>query len=210
MTRPTTDRARGIAALRRPLLLGVAWAVSASAAVGLGFLAVSLLDASASPGTPQAAAATSSGAGPAATAAAPTASSATGEFTTPAGTVYATCGSGQPVLAGVPVAGWWIDDSAQPGKVEFEDGTHHLEVRVACVDGTPTFTSDGARVEDGATPETSTRSSGPTRRSTEPVSTASATASEDSSGRNGGGHGSDDPAGDDSSGRDGGGHGAED
>src|SRR3954447_2054837 len=132
MTGPTTDRARGTAALRRPLLLGVAWAASATGAVGLGFLAVSLLDPSASPGTPQPAAAMSSepggAAGPTATRFVPKSTSATGEFATAAGTVYATCGTGLPVLAGVPVAGWWIDDSGAEGKVEFKNGTQRIEV----------------------------------------------------------------------------------
>ena len=150
MNGPTNDRARGTAALRRPLVLGVAWAASAAAAVGLGFLAVSLLDASASSGTPQVAAATSSApegqAGPTATRFVPKATSATGEFATAAGTVYATCGTGLPVLAGVPVAGWWIDDSGEQGKVEFQNGTQQIEVRVACVDGSPRFATEGMRV----------------------------------------------------------------
>ena len=190
MTGPTTDRARGTAALRRPLLLGVAWAGSAAAAVGLGFLAVSLLDASASPGTPQVAAATSSdpgGAGPTATRFVPKSISATGEFATAAGTVYATCGTGLPVLAGVPVAGWWIDDSGEQGKVEFQNGTQRIEVRVACVDGSPRFASEGARAEDN---ETTTSAHMPPAVAPEP--TAAASTSDDSGGHGGGGgHGSD-------------------
>jgi hypothetical protein len=206
MTGPTTDRARGTAALRRPVLLGVAWAGSAAAAVGLGFLAVSLLDASASPGTPQVAAATSSApgaggeAGPTATRFVPKSTSATGEFATAAGTVYATCGTGLPVLAGVPLAGWWIDDSGAEGKVEFQNGTQQIEVRVACVDGSPRFASEGAQSEDDAT---STSAHMPPAVAPEP------TAAPTSDDHGGGGHGSDDGPGDDSGGHGGGGHGSD-
>lgn len=208
MTGPTTDRARGTAALRRPVVLGVAWAASAAAAVGLGFLAVSLLDASASPGTPQVAAATSSApgagagaeAGPTVTRFVPKSTSATGEFATAAGTVYATCGTGLPVLAGVPVAGWWIDDSGAEGKVEFENGTRQIEVRVACVDGSPRFASEGVQSKDDGT---STSSHMPPRPAPEP------TAAPTSDDHGGGGHGSDDGPGDVSGGRGGGGHGSD-
>jgi hypothetical protein len=206
MNGPTNDRARGTAALRRPLVLGVAWAASAAAAVGLGFLAVSLLDASASSGTPQVAAATSSapegGAGPTATRFVPRVTSATGEFATAAGTVYATCGTGLPVLAGVPVAGWRIDDSGEQGKVEFENGTQQIEVRVACVDGSPRFASEGIEAEDGSA---SISGHMPPARAPEP--TAAPTTSDD---HGGGGHGADDGPGDDSGGHGGGGHGSND
>jgi hypothetical protein len=207
MTGPTTDRPRGTVGLRRPLLLGVAWAASAAAAVGLGFLAVSLVGAAASPGAPQVAAATSSdpaggGANRTATRFVPSPAWATGEFATAAGTVYATCGSGQPVLAGVPVAGWWVDDSGKAGKVEFQNGTRQVEVRVSCVDGGPRFASEGAQAEDGAT---SISAHMPPARAPEP--TIAPTTSDD---HGGGGHGSDDGPGDDSSGRGGGGHGSDD
>lgn len=206
MNGPTNDRARGTAALRRPLVLGVAWAASAAAAVGLGFLAVSLLDASASSGTPQVAAATSSAsegqAGPTATRFVPRVTSATGEFATAAGTVYATCGTGLPVLAGVPVAGWRIDDSGEQGKVEFENGTQQIEVRVACVDGSPRFASEGIEAEDGSA---SISAHMPPARAPEP--TAAPTTSDDHGG--GGGHGADDGPGDDSGGHGGGGHGSD-
>jgi len=208
MTRPTTDPARGRAGLRRPLLLGVAWVVSAAAAVGLGFLAVSLLGASASTiATPQVAAATSSGAEATPTRIVPTVTSATGEFATVAGTVYATCGTGLPTLAGVPIAGWSIDDSNEPGKVEFENGTQQVEVRVACVDGTPKFASEGVSAEDSAATTTSTHM--PPTRAPEPTTAAPTS---DDHGGHGGGHGSDDGPGDDSGGHggDGGGHGSDD
>ena len=205
MNGPTNDRARGTAALRRPLVLGVAWAASAAAAVGLGFLAVSLLDASASSGAPQAAAATSSApevqAGPTATRFVPKSFSATGEFATAGGRVYATCGTGLPVLAGVPVAGWWIDDSGEQGKVEFQNGTQRIEVRVACVDGSPRFATEGLETEDAAT---STSAHMPPAQQPDP--TAGPTTSDD---HGGGGHGADDRPGDDSGGHGGGGHGSD-
>ncbi|HEY0127249.1 MAG TPA: hypothetical protein VGB58_08945, partial [Blastococcus sp.] len=95
--------------MRRPLLLGAAWIASAGAAVGLGYLAVSLVDASASPGTSPAGASTSV---PAASSTAgttpPTSSPATAQHVTVAGTVLADCTSGQLRLAGVPAAGWWV------------------------------------------------------------------------------------------------------
>jgi len=205
MNGPTNDRARGTAALRRPLVLGVAWAASAAAAVGLGFLAVSLLDASASSGAPQAAAATSSApevqAGPTATRFVPKSFSATGEFATAGGRVYATCGTGLPVLAGVPVAGWWIDDSGEQGKVEFQNGTQRIEVRVACVDGSPRFATEGLETEDAAT---STSAHMPPAQQPDP--TAGPTTSDD---HGGGGHGADDGPGDASGGHGGGGHGSD-
>lgn len=177
--------------MKRTLALGAVWIASAAAAVGLGFLAISLVDASASPGTTGVAAsatATPPGVTPTPT---PTAGSATGEHATEAGTVFANCTGGQPVLAGAPAAGWWIDDSDDPGEVEFENGTQKLEVHVVCGPGGPQFSVEGPRADDGGrggdddgievTP-------GPT---TSPGSTDD-DADDDSSGRDGGGHGSDD------------------
>jgi hypothetical protein len=183
--------------MKRTLLLGTAWTASAAAAVGLGFLAVTLVDASASPGgAPLVAAATASGTEtPAPTA---TATTASGTKATEAGIVSASCGSRSLAVSGAPAAGWWVDDSSDPGGIQFEDGTHKLEVQVTCVDGSPRFAVEGPRAD------TSGGGGSPT---TAPASTD---APDDSDGRVGGGHGSDDPAGDDSSGRSGGGHGSDD
>src|SRR4051812_33307993 len=91
--------------MQRTLALGVIWTASAAAAVGLGFLAVSLVDASASPGTTPVA---SSGTTSSVTEAGPTtpapATSATGEHATVAGTVFANCTGGTPGGAGGPAA----------------------------------------------------------------------------------------------------------
>jgi hypothetical protein len=98
-----------------------------------------------------------------------------------------------PVLASAPAAGWWVDDPSRADEVEFENGSAKIEVAVSCAGGTPSFFVEGPR-DDGP-------SSAP----------ASATGSgDDSDGRRGGGHGSDDGPGDDSSGRGGGGHGSDD
>jgi hypothetical protein len=215
--------------MQRTLALGALWTASAGAAVGLGFLAVSLVDASAAPGTtPAAASTTASGTSAVPT---PTPTSATGEFATVAGTVYANCTSGTPVLAGVPAAGWWVDDSNEPGEIEFENGTQKLEVYVLCVGGGPQFSVEGPRAEDRSggddSPSPSSSSSSPATSST---AESTHGGGDDSSGRDGGGHGSDDSGGDDSgsgnsgsghsggddsggddsSGRDGGGHGSDD
>jgi hypothetical protein len=200
--------------MNRTLLLGAAWTASAGAAVGLGFLAVSLVDASASPvvqpvssRAPESADATSSR--PPAVSPAPS-----GEQATPGGTVFATCAGGTavPVLAGAPAAGWWPDDSQDPGKFEFKSATRSIEVRASCVGGTPRFVVEGPRSDDRA-------------RGTDVANPAASRsdAPDDSAGRVGGGHGADDGPGDDrgvhsgpgggsddSSGREGGGHGSDD
>jgi hypothetical protein len=195
--------------MKRTLTLGAAWLASAAGAVGLGFLAVSLVDASASPGTSPVAASTSATAEPSEGTPEPTTASprVTGEFATVAGTVYANCTSGRPVLAGVPTAGWWVDDSNEAGQVEFENGTQRLEVSVTCAGTTPQFSVEGPRADDSGGQD------GPaTPRSSAPSSPSATDDSgrDDSSGRGGGGHGSDDGSGDDSSGRGGGGHGSDD
>ena len=170
--------------MKRTIALGAAWTASAAAAVGLGFLAVSLVDASASPGTrPVAATATSAQTSGAAPIAAPSPTSAADQYATVGGTVYADCSSGSPVLAGVPAAGWTVDDSNEVGKMEFKAGHQRVEVHVTCVDGVPAFVLD-----DSSTPQVTPSPSG-----------------HDDHGR----HGADDHPGDDSSGRGGGGHGAD-
>jgi hypothetical protein len=135
--------------MKRTVALAAGWTASAAAAVGLGFLAVSFVDASASPGAPPVAASTTGSAGPTATpsgTAAPTtpARLTTGEYVTAGGTVYANCTAGRPVVAAVPAAGWRVDDSNEPGKVEFDRGDQEVEVRVSCVDGSPVFVLDDA------------------------------------------------------------------
>ncbi|MCW2701233.1 MAG: hypothetical protein JWQ45_2768 [Blastococcus sp.] len=192
--------------MKRTLALAAAWLGSAAAAVGLGFLAVSLVDASASP-VATGSSTTADPSGATSTSAADTSASpsATGETATAGGTVYANCTGGPPVLAGVPVAGWEVDDSADAGKVEFRSATQKVEVRVVCTGGSPQFSVEGPRADDSGREDST-----PTSASTAPAAPAAPSTSDDSSGRGGGGHGSDDPAGDDSSGRGGrGGHGSD-
>jgi hypothetical protein len=192
--------------VRRPVLLGAAWTASAAAAVGVGFLAVSLVDASAAPGTsPVAATSTSTPAAPTGSAPGtstptpptPSLGAATGEYGTAGGTVFADCAGGTPVLAGVPAAGWWVDDSNDVGEMEFKSATQEVEVHVSCVDGAPQFALD----------DSSARSSSP---SASPSSSSSASSSsgrdddDDDSGR-GRGRGGDDSGDDDR-----GGHGSDD
>src|SRR4029450_10432807 len=117
--------------MKRTLLLGSAWTASAAAAVGLGFLAVSLVDAEASPGAqPVAVTASSSEADdtPSASTSAPPPVAVSGAQAAGGGTAYPSCDPGVPVLASAPAAGWWVDDSAKPGEVEFENGTQKVEV----------------------------------------------------------------------------------
>src|SRR3954453_5499346 len=125
--------------MKRTIALGAAWTASAAAAVGLGFLAVSLVDASASPARPVAPSSTSA---TTTSTGAPTTPSSTGQYATTAGTVFADCTSGPPVLAGVPAAGWHVDDSHAVGQMEFEAAGQKVEVRVACVGGAPVFSLD--------------------------------------------------------------------
>ena len=174
--------------MKRTIALGAAWTASAAAAVGLGFLAVSLVDASASPGAQPVAATTTSAEASASPEAVPSATSALGQSVTPGGTIYTDCASGSPVNAAVPAAGWSVDDSNAVGEMEFRAGDRKIEVHVTCE-------------EDGVISVTRDDSS----RGTPSPSTASSTAGSDDHG----GHGAEDPAGDLSSGRSGGGHGAD-
>ena len=187
--------------MKRTVLLATAWTGSAAAAVGLGFLAVSLVDASASPGTvPLAATATAATSDdPPASPSASTATTTAGTKATVAGTVSASCTSGAPRVSGAPATGWWIDDSdgADPGQVEFRDGSRTLEVSVTCVGGSPRFAVEGPRTRGGGGNDDVTRA---------PAAPATTDAPDDSDGRVGGGSGADDPAGDDSGGR----HGSDD
>jgi hypothetical protein len=181
--------------VKRSLLLVAAWIASAAAAVGLGFLAVSLVGASASPGTLTAAAATSATATAEPTAT-PTGRQSTAQKATEAGIVYAECADGVPGVAGAPATGWWLDDrddGDDPGEVEFESNGRKLEVKVRCVDGSPQFSVEGPRPEDNAD-EGPHSSSTPSTTATAPPSTDGP---DDSDGRVDGGHGSDDGPGDD-------------
>jgi uncharacterized membrane protein YgcG len=191
--------------VKRTLALAAAWTGSAVAAVGLGFLAVSLVGASASPATQPVASGASTSPTAAPTSTAPAVPS--GEQVTAGGTVFAACVNGIPELAGAPAPGWWVDDSSDPGEVEFRNGSQKVEVRTVCAGGAPQFSVEGPRADgsgggSGSSSSSSSSSSSP--------AAGSSSGGDDSSGRDGGGHGSDDSGGDDSSGRDGGGHGSDD
>jgi hypothetical protein len=190
-------------AMKRTIALGAAWTASAAAAVGLGFLAVSLVDASAAPGTrPVAASTTASSGSSSTTAAAPGVTSR--EHTTVGGTVFASCAGNTPSLAGAPATGWWVDDPAAPGQVEFRNGTQKVEVHTVCIGDVPQFSVEGPRADGSGRDDGSTDPASPSSDAASPTS-----GPDDSSGRDGGGHGSDDPPGDDPSGRGGGGHGSD-
>ena len=168
--------------MKRTIALGAVWTASAAAAVGLGFLAVSLVDASAAPGTSSAAATTSASTTPG-TPSDTSVPPSSGEYPTVAGTVYADCTGGSPVLAGAPATGWSVDDSNGPGVIEFRSATQKLEVRVSCLGGSPQFSDEGLR-GDG-----SGRGSGSS--SSIAVTPSAGLSADDSSGRSGGGHGAD-------------------
>ena len=161
--------------MKRPLALVAVWVVAAAAAVGVGFLAVSLIDASAAtpsqPGLPAVSGTTE--------AADPSVPAAAGEQSTPGGTVYATCVDGTAQLAGAPAAGWTVEKSAD--QVEFRNGSAKIEVRADCSTGSPQFV-----VEDGGSAATTPAST--------PGGTTSAPTADDHGGNRGGhgGHGSDD------------------
>jgi hypothetical protein len=197
--------------MRRTLALGAAWAASAAAAVGLGFLAVSLVDASASTTAASSSSPVVVSAGddrtPAAT---PTPGPTTAERATDGGTVLASCTGTSPAVAGAPAAGWRIDDSGAAGSIEFRNADSRVEVRVDCSSGTPQFTVEGPGADQSGSDDSTSRSSAATSTS----STSEHPAGDDNGGAptstaGSGGHGADDPAGDDSSGRTGGGHGSD-
>jgi hypothetical protein len=206
--------------MKPTLALGGAWVASAAAAVGVGFLAVSLVDASAAPETqPLAATGTST------TSAAPTTAPSgvpSGEQATVGGTVFASCAGEAADLASAPAPGWAVDDSSKPGEVEFENGTQKVEIAVSCAAGSPQFVVEGPRADDGGGSPGSTSPGSGSSGSPSSSSGTDDSGRDDSSGRgsggdgsggddsSGGGHGSDDSGGDDSSDRDGGGHGSDD
>jgi hypothetical protein len=162
--------------MRRTLVLATAWTASAAAAVGLGFLAVSLVDAEAATGTQQVTAT-----GTRWTVSVPAAPGPTGPAASPAehatvgGTVYATCPAAQPDVAGAPAPGWWVNDPGKPGQVEFENGSQKLEITAYCVDGSPYFVVEDPRAVAGD-PEDGTATPTPTPPS---ASTASGNDSDD-------------------------------
>jgi hypothetical protein len=135
--------------MRRPALLGAAWLGAAAAAVGLGFLAVSFVGASASPDASLLAAtgsvATSSpAASPATSSELPAATTA--RQVTPGGTVVADCSRGTAALGGAPAAGWWTEDPTDRDAVEFTNGGQTIEVRATCVNGSPSFVVEAPKV----------------------------------------------------------------
>jgi hypothetical protein len=203
----------------------VLWTASAAAAIGVGLLTVAMVDADASPGTSPAAATSTQPSSPstqpsdsstgADDSSAPSGSTAptpvpsdwaSAEHVTGAGTVWATCTGGALSLAGTPAPGWWLDDSLDPGEVEFENGTQKLEVEISCVGGTPQFFVEGPRDDSSGRG----RGGDDPPSSTAPAAPAGGAGYDDSDGRVGGGHGWDDGPGDDSAGRVGGGHGSDD
>jgi hypothetical protein len=143
--------------VKRPLVLAAVWLACAAAAVGVGFLAVSLVDASASPGAQPPLPTVATGATTTSPAAAPA-----GGRTTPGGTVYATCTDGTAQLGAAPAAGWTVENS--PGRVEFGDGTQKIEVRADCSTGSPVYAVEGPVADDGGggSPAPATTTSGTT------------------------------------------------
>jgi hypothetical protein len=173
--------------MKRTLLLGSAWTASAAAAVGLGFLAISLVDASASPGGQTLAASVtteSSGGSPSSSSPTDSPVATAGQQVTEGGTVYGSCDGGVPVLASAPAAGWWLDDSSSVGQVEFQNDTLKIEVHVTCVGGVAQFSVEGPRGDDSHGNDATTSAPAATSHSS----------GDDSDGRVGGGHGSDDAA----------------
>jgi hypothetical protein len=188
--------------MKRTVAFGALWTASAAAAVGLGFLAVSFVDADRAPLAQPAAATGPAASTPSVPSAAdptttvpqpepPVAAPASGEYATVGGTIYASCDGGVLQLAAAPAVGWWLDDQDAGGEVEFESPTQKVEVHVACTDGTPSFFDEGVR-GDRNSPEDS---SSPSSSAPGPASAGAGV--DDSTGRVGGGHGSDDGPGDD-------------
>ena len=168
--------------MKRTLLLATAWLVAAAAAVGVGFLAVSLVDASASPGARPGLPAAST----AAESATSSATTPSGERATAGGTVYASCVDGTARLAGAPASGWAVEST--PGQVEFRDGSQKIEVRADCSTGSPQFVVAGPRADGGGRDD----APAPTTASTTPSTGADDHGGDDRGGDHGGGHGSDD------------------
>ena len=110
--------------MKRTLLLGTAWTASAASAVGLGFLAVSLVDASASPGTvPLAAASTATASEDGAATPSPAPVTATGEQGDGGRHGQRVLRLGHAGALRCAGRGLVVDDSDDPGQVEFENGS---------------------------------------------------------------------------------------
>jgi hypothetical protein len=191
--------------MNRTVAFGALWTASAAAAVGLGFLAVSFVDADRTPPTQPAAATGSVASTPSVPSPEdttttvpqpeqPVAAPASGEYATVGGTIYASCEGGVLEVAAAPAVGWWLDDQDAGGEVEFESPSQKVEVHVACTDGSPSFFDEGVR-GDRNSPEDSSSSSHVSSSSSAPSSAGAGV--DDSDGRVGGGHGSDDGPGDD-------------
>jgi hypothetical protein len=163
--------------MKRPFVLVAVWIVAAAAAVGVGFLAVSLIDASAATPARTGVPAASTGTEPATSS--PPVAAPSGEQSTPGGTVYATCTDGTVQLAGAPAAGWSVESA--PGQVEFRSGSAKIEVRADCATGAPQFTVENG---DGGAPS-------PAQTTSTDAPAPSPTGVDDHGGRRGG-HGSDD------------------
>ncbi|TFV55526.1 hypothetical protein E4P41_16995 [Geodermatophilus sp. DF01-2] len=155
--------------MKRTVAFAALWTASAASAVGLGFLAVSLVDAEVSPGTQPIAATESVTAPPPApddvtppapSPQLPVAGPASGEYATVGGTIHASCDGGRLQVASAPAVGWWLDDQDQHGEVEFESATQEVEVHVVCVGGTPSFFDERVRTDENE-PEDSSWSSSP-------------------------------------------------
>ena len=172
--------------MKRAAVLGAAWTASAAAAIGLGFLAVSLVGASAAPAAPRTVVTGTPTSSPPVAAPNPS-----GQQATAGGTVYATCVSGAADLASAPAAGWRVDESATAGTVEFRDATRKVEIHVVCVSGTPSFTVEGPRADSSGRGSAATSSAAPTSGGGGGGSGSGSSGGDDSSGRGGGGHGSD-------------------
>ena len=124
--------------------------------------------------------------------------------------MFAACVNGIPELAGAPAPGWWVDDSSDPGEVEFRNGSQKVEVRTVCAGGAPQFSVEGPRADGSG------GGSGTSARPVLVLVVLVVLAGRQlvvrrrrlRRGATGAGDGSDDSGGDDSSGRDGGGHGS--
>ena len=170
--------------MKRSLLLAAVWVVASAAAVGVGFLAVSLVDASASPATQPAANTTAATATGTATSTPPPPVVPTGEQATAGGTVFASCVDGGVQLAAAPAAGWQVETYVD--HVEFESATQKVEVYADCATGSPRFLVEGPRSDDNGRSDDSVSSS------SSASSAPPAAPSVDDNGGDRGGHGSDD------------------
>jgi len=200
--------------MRTTPLLATAWAGAATAAVGLGFFAVGLLDADPVPASATApvtvpapevtpSASPSADSAPQVSPAAPL----TGQQATDGGTVYGACADGEMTLAGAPAAGWEVDDSSTASAIELKGGDRRIHVTATCGPTGPVFSvAEGGSGGDDDAPAVTPAPAPPavTPAPSAPAVTAAPSADDH------GGHGSDDAGPDDSGGRGSGGHGSDD